>query len=321
MNVHLAIIDPQLDFCWPGLAALGVDLNSPEWKVIEPILRTAIGPLLDDLVNPGKLYVPGAYEDMQRVAKMIEDKADKIADIHITLDSHQIVDQAHPIWWKRASDGSRPSPFTILDVIGDKIMDLVPQADGSLQPGTDEYTTRFPSMMHKGGVTGDGSLGYLKALNDRGRFKHVVWPVHCEIGSFGHGIVPQLLEAVRTWQDRFAVVNFVTKGSNIHTEHYGAVEAEVPDPSDDSTQVNTDLTDPFVEADMIGWAGEANTHCLITTFRGVAANFPDPSHLRKCVVLTDACSPVPGFEAQWDQFVQEFKPKGVQFMTTADFLA
>jgi len=57
------IIDPQWDFCWPGLSHF-FDLASKEWKAIEPILSAALGPMLGLMVNPGKLYVPGAWEAM-----------------------------------------------------------------------------------------------------------------------------------------------------------------------------------------------------------------------------------------------------------------
>lgn len=318
MKVHLMIIDPEWDFCWPGLGHF-LDLNGPEWKAIEPLLRMALGPLLDDIVNPGKLYVPGAWEDMGRLADMILRLKDKIDDIHVTIDAHQIVDQAHPIWWKSAKDGVMPNPFTLLDMVGSVVQSLDPT--NNLAPTGDEYTTKLPSLMHKGGPTDKGSRGYLEALAARGRFKHVVWPVHCEIGTLGSIIVPSLMAALQEWQRRFAIVDFVTKGSNIGTEHYGAVEAEVPDPKDDTTQINTELVASVQEADILLWAGEASTHCLPTTFRGVVNNFSDPRYIKKCVLLTDATSPVPGFEQQWDDFLAEMTPKGMQTATTVDVLS
>mgnify|MGYP003665380095 CR=1 FL=1 len=75
MKIHLLIIDPQNDFCNPN----------------------------------GSLYVPGADEDVKRLAGLVHRMKDKIDDIHVTLDSHRKVDIAHPIWWKDAS-GAHPGP-------------------------------------------------------------------------------------------------------------------------------------------------------------------------------------------------------------------
>jgi nicotinamidase-related amidase len=319
MKVHGLIIDPQLDFCWPGLSGMGVDLRSPEWQVIAPLLQQALGPSYDALVNPGALYVPGADQDMGRLAKMIDRIHHKVDDFYITLDSHRKVDQAHPLWWKDSS-GRKPNPFTILASYGDKVVRMEPQADGSLVPTSDEYQTFLPSFMNAGGPTGKGSKGYLEALAEKGRYPHVVWPEHCLIGTWGHGVWPPLMKALMKWEDSFAVVNYVTKGSNMYTEHYSGVCAEVPDPKDHTTQINTQLISTLEEADIIFLAGEARSHCLANTVRDIAENFSDPKYIQKLVLLTDATSDVPGFEHLGQQFVDEMTAKGMQLSTTDEFL-
>jgi nicotinamidase/pyrazinamidase len=317
MKLHLMIIDPEFDFCWPGLAHF-MDLTTPEWKVCEPILRLALGPMLDLLIQPGKLYVPGAWEAMERLAAMIDRLSDKIDDITVTLDAHQIVDQAHPIWWRNATTGLAPDPFTLLGLIGNTIQSLDP-ANGFAGTGV-EFNTRLPSMLDKGGATGKGSRGYLAALDARGRQHHVVWPVHCEIGALGSIVVPTLMAALQRWQENFATINFLTKGSNIFTEHYGAIEAEVPDPNDESTQVRARTVASLGEADIIGWGGIASSHCLAETFRGVDANFQGGNIVQKMVLFTDATAAVPGFEFLYDGFIKEMTPKGMKQATTLDFL-
>jgi len=318
MKLHLMVIDPQWDFCWPGLGHF-FSLASKEWQAIEPILQTALGPMLGLMVQPGKLYVPGAWEAMERQSAMIDRLQGKIDDITVTLDAHQVVDQAHPIWWREAGTGKRPDPFTLLGLVGKTIQSLNP-ANGMAGTGV-EYTTYLPSLLDGGGVTGKGSRGYLAALDARGRQKHVVWPVHCEIGALGSSIVPTLMSALQRWQETFATVNFLTKGSNMFTEHYGAIEAEVPDPNDESTQVRTKTVAALAEADIIAWGGIASTHCLATTFRGVVENFADPRYVQKMVLLTDATAPVPGFEFLYDAFISEMTPKGMKQDTTTNFLA
>ena len=317
MKLHLMIIDPEWDFTWPGLAHF-IDITSKEWTACEPILRRALGPMLDLLIQPGKLYVPGGWEAMERLAAMIDRISDKIDDITVTLDAHQIVDQAHPIWWLNDSTGQQADPFTLLGVIGKTIQSLDP-ANGMAGTGV-EYRTKLPSLLHKGGATGKGSFGYLEALAARGRQAHVVWPVHCEIGALGSIVVLALMEALQRWQSSFATINFLTKGSNIFTEHYGAIEAEVPDPNDEGTQVRAATVASLGEADIIAWGGIASSHCLAETFRGVDANFQGGNIVQKMVLLTDATAAVPGFEFLYDAFVAEMVPKGMKQETTVNFL-
>ena len=76
-RIHLVVIDPQNDFCDPQ----------------------------------GALYVPGAAEDVERLARLVDRLRDRIDDIHITLDSHRRVDISHPMWWSDAR-GRAPDPFT-----------------------------------------------------------------------------------------------------------------------------------------------------------------------------------------------------------------
>src|SRR5437763_8518402 len=78
-KVQLVVIDPQVDFCDPA----------------------------------GALYVQGADADIHRLAQMVTRIAPKLDDIHVTLDSHRLIDVAHPVLWKDSS-GRHPEPFTII---------------------------------------------------------------------------------------------------------------------------------------------------------------------------------------------------------------
>src|SRR4051812_21507695 len=161
-----------------------------------------------DFSDPkGALYVSGAEHDMSRLTQMVGRIQNKISDIHVTLDSHHTVDIAHPIWWKN-SKGEHPSPFTLITA-------------KDVEVGT--WTTSQPSFYKR-------SLQYVQTLEKNGRYPLVVWPTHCRVGSFGHAVRPELFEALCNWEQEFAMVNYVTKGSNIWTEHYSAIMADVPDP-------------------------------------------------------------------------------------------
>lgn len=255
-----------------------------------------IDPQFDFCDPKGALSVPGADADMERLAAMIIRLHDRLDDIHCTLDMHHKVDVAHPIFWKDSS-GNSPAPFTVIsssDVL-----------DGIWTPREVALTRRM--------------IEYVKALENGGRYPLCIWPVHCLIGHPGSNVMPQLMNAFHYWEDQFAMVDFVAKGSNIYTEHYSAVQAEVPDPSDPGTQINIGLIQTLDEADVIAIAGEAGSHCLANTVRDIADNFSDES-IEKLVLLTDATSPVPGFEQNQTDFINEMTARGMQLSTTTEFM-
>jgi len=262
-NIQLLIIDPQNDFCDPS----------------------------------GALSVPGAIDDMARLAQLVHRLRDRLSDVHVTLDSHRRVDISHPLWF-RDGDGNHPAPFTTIT------------AD-DLRGG--RWSTTHPGAWER-------TLAYLEALAANGRYPHTIWPEHCLIGSEGHAVVPGLMGALAEWEDRFALVDFVTKGSNPWTEHFSAVAAEVPDPEDPGTQVNTGLVTTLQQADVVLLAGEASSHCLANTVRDIAAQLPDPSLVAKLTLLTDATSPVPGFEPFADDFLRDMTAAGMRTTTTDQFL-
>lgn len=252
-----------------------------------------------DFCDParGALYVPGAEHDMRRLAAMIIRLKDKIDDIHVTLDSHHFVHIAHPIFWKD-SRGHNPPPFT-----------KITRRD--VEEGV--WTTAQPGLYRR-------ALDYVRQLEANSRYDLTIWNPHCLIGSPGHAVFPELFSALLEWEQRFAFVDYVTKGSNLLTEHYSAVQADVPDPSDAATQINTRLIQTLQNADIIAVAGEARTHCLANTVRDIVSNFADDALVSKLVLLTDASSDIPGFESHAQSFLREMTGRGMQLSTTTEFL-
>lgn len=295
MRLHLFVVDPQNDFCVAD----------------------------DGHGNKGSLVVPGADADMKRVAQLVDRLGDKLEDIHVTLDSHQNIGIERPRWWKRTSDGTEPAPFTCLGIHPDgrRIVKYEFTAAGPT-PTEEEYTTYQPSYLHTGGPTGKGSFGYLQALAAKNRYPHIVWPVHCVVGTWGWGVVPALADALGRWErDQFARVTYVVKGNNPYTEHFSGVQAEVPDPSDPSTQLNTELIRTLETADRILVTGEALSHCVANTFTDIAAAFSDPRYVEKLVLLEDTTSNVGGFDFLGQAFVKNLTAKGMRVEKSETFLA
>lgn len=288
-KIDLVVIDPQNSFC----------------KVV-PVAEQQVQ-------HDGELCVTGAWEDMQRVSNLVDRLRNKLNDIHVTLDSHHPLHISHPIWYKD-SNGNHPLPFTIMREENGNIVGSRFDANGQ-QSDVGEFTCFRPSV-HK------RTLEYLRTLSANNRYPHCIWPQHCLIGTPGHNVVPHLYAALIEWEkENYAAVDFVTKGSNHFVEHFSAVKAEVIDPDDPSTQLNVDFINTLMDADEVLFAGEAGSHCLANTVRDIADSFKDDSFIKKCVLLTDGTSPVPGFESYQQKFVSDMIARGMKTSTCADYLA
>ncbi len=253
----------------------------------------------NDFCDPnGSLSVPGADADMRRVAAMIHRLRGRLDDIHVTLDSHRRVDISHPLWWRDAR-GREPAPFSRITAAD--------MAAGRITTARQELAPR--------------SFAYLEALERGGRYPHTIWPYHCLIGDAGHCVFADLAAELHAWEQRFVTVDFITKGSNPWTEHFSAVQAEVPDIDDPSTQTNAALLDTLEQADFVLLAGEALSHCLANTVRDIAERLGAPEYVAKLVLLTDASHNVPGFDAEGERFMRDMLARGMKTSTTVDFLA
>ncbi|WP_432721231.1 cysteine hydrolase [Jeongeupia wiesaeckerbachi] len=279
MRTHLLIIDPQNDFC---------DLP--------PAFRPA-NPLAEGEALAPTLPVTGAHADMLRLATLIDTLGSRLDAITITLDSHQRLDIGHPTFWQQG-DGGRVAPFT--PVSADDV------AAGRYRPRDAAATTRV--------------LAYLRELEAKGRYTHMVWPVHCEIGSWGHAVHDSLRAAYNRWEEReLKIVAKVVKGTNPWTEHYSAVEAEVPLADDASTGTNAALVAALDGADSILIGGEAGSHCVKATTEHLLARLPDGA--ARLTLLTDCMSAVGGFEAQYRDFLADMQARGARLASSEQIAA
>ncbi len=243
------------------------------------------------------LPVPGASADAERLAGVLDRLGGRIDEIHVTLDSHQLVDIAHPVFWRDSKD-ERPAPFTQITVADVE--------NGVWHPFDPQFQRR--------------ALDYVRALRDNGRYTLTIWPPHCLIGTWGHNVIPVVAGALRRWEEAgFKRVDYVTKGHNPWTEHYSAVQADVPDPADPTTQLNIRLIKTLESADVVALSGQALSHCVANTVRDIADYFGQES-VRKLVLIEDTSSPVPGFEDLARQFLMDMRQRGMKTASAADFL-
>ena len=109
----------------------------------------------------------------------------------------------------------------------------------------------------------------------------------------------------------------VLKGLNRFTEHYSAVRAEVVDPDDPHTATNQRLLDVLLAADRLIVAGEALSHCVKSTVEDVV-DAAASARATRLTLLTDAMSPVAGFEAQGAAFLAAMRDAGARLAATTD---
>lgn len=253
------------------------------WRPVDPLTGATVAPALP---------VAGAHADMQRTAAFIRAAGAALDEIVVTLDSHHQVDIAHPTFWNKAGDDV--APFTQIT---------------AAQVRAGAYQPRDPAALPR-------TLAYLDALEAGGRYVLMVWPVHCEIGTWGHDVHADVRAAYNEWErTRLRGVRKITKGENPWTEHYSAIQAEVPDAADDHTQMNTALLAELDKAGTLFIAGEASSHCVRATTEHIVANLPSGQPGR-VVLLTDCMSPVGGFEVQHQAFLDDMRARGVRLMTS-----
>ena len=260
-RLEFLIVDPQNDFC---------DLN-------------------------GQLFVPGADEDSKRLADTIKRLRDKIGHISVTLDTHRLIDIAHPIFWVDP-DGKHPDPFT-----------LITKKD--LENGL--WCTTDSNHMERAAY-------YVDELQKNDRYALCIWPPHCLLGSWGHNIVKPVYDALIEWEENFSIVDYTLKGLNMWTEHYSALKADVEDPEDPGTMLNEKLIKRLHEADIIAISGQALSHCVANSVRDLADNSSEED-IKKLVLLTDTTSPVKGFEKVGEDFVIEMVRRGMRVCSADQF--
>jgi nicotinamidase-related amidase len=260
-----------------------------DWLATEPFTGAQMQPALP---------VAGAHADMLRLAGLIREGAGGIDAITITLDSHHRFDIAHPTFWQ-SHDGGAVAPFTAITA-------------AQIRGG--DYRPRDRAALTR-------ALAYVDELERRGRYTLMVWPVHCEIGSWGHNVHSAVKAAYNAWEEgQLRVVEKIAKGSNPWTEHYSAIQAEVPDADDPGTALNMRLVESLDRADLIVIAGEASSHCVRATTEHIAANLPS-GKADKLVLVTDCMSPVAGFEAQHQAFLAGMAERGAQLRSSAEVLS
>ena len=247
-------------------------------------------------VDGAALPVPGACADMRRLAHFVDQHQGQIEDMVVTLDSHASVGIERTSFWN-TGEGQAVMPFSAVTA-------------AEVRAG--RYLPRDPTRLA-------AVLSYLDALEARSGRNLVVWPVHCVVGTWGHSIESALARSIAQWEfARLRLCEKVLKGQNPMTEQYSAFRAEVPRDDDSRTTNNTALMARLAAGpELLVVAGEALSHCVAASGQDMLQQMP-PARLRSTVFLTDCMSPVPGFESDGQEFLDQLRAQGVRCMPAAE---
>lgn len=254
-----------------------------------------------DFVSPlGGLPVPGAIADIQRLIEFIYKNLGDITSIFASMDAHLLYHIFSSTWW-RNRDGNPPPPYTAIFYKDIKAVNWKPIID--------------PLW----------STEYVKKLEAQAQKPLMIWPTHCLQGTPGQALVPALSEAIMYHAvARGSQPTYLEKGKNPRTEHYGIFKAEIEDPKDVSTQLNTMVLDIIAKNDLIYVAGEAKSHCVLETMNQLVAYFgkTQPETIKKIRFLMDCTSSVKhpdiDFEAIANGELDRMVQKGVVLVNSTD---
>lgn len=245
-----------------------------------------------DFCNPaGRLFVPGAPDDVRRLSQLIAENTHKINAIYATLDTHPVNDISHPGFWRDAA-GDPPAPFT-----------MITAADVTAGKWTPLHE---PEKVWQ----------YLEKLEAQGEFAHCIWPEHCLHGSKGAALDDALLETLRQWAHQGREYRTVAKGTHPLTEHFGIFQAQIPVGDAPETQLNTQLIGELMQFDRVLLGGQAKSHCVATSLKQAMQHAPELA--QKMVVLADAMSDVAGLGHLGDPIYAEARRRGIAFARTTE---
>lgn len=160
----------------------------------------------------------------------------------------------------------------------------------------------------------------MRALEKSARFDLTIWPDHCLVGTTGHAVTPVIATALAKWESKKnKAVHYIMKGMNALTEHYSAFKAEVALEDDMNTRLNTGLIQRLKRHKFVFICGQAKSHCVNWSTRDLVGAWQYKSRA-SLVVVTDAMSPVAGFEKAAEEFEGECQRQNLQALSVRDVL-
>jgi len=248
------------------LAKANQEKLQPASKNIEQVLVIGID-VQNDFMENGALGVQGSHKDTERFTQFIYDNMDKIAQIAVSIDTHNPFQIFHPCWWVDA-DGNNPPPFTPITL---KDLD-----DGKWFPVVDPMKSRK----------------YVEGLEAKGKKNLLIWTYHCLQGTHGAALENQFANMVYFHSvAKKTMVNRIVKGTDYFSEMYGIFAPEF----DEKGFINLDVLNKMTKFDKIIIAGQAADFCVYESIKQLLEFHKKMNNLellKKVYILEDCMSSV-----------------------------
>ena len=248
-----------------------------------------------DFVNKnGLLSVEGADLAAHRTARFIDTHLDRLTTILSSMDKHGLKHIFLASWWVNR-EGKHPAEYSQITY-------------EDIQNKT--WLPRFDKQW---------SVDYVRTLQ-----KFTIWPVHCVAGTAGSEIVPVIAQAIsRHGLLRRSVHLELLKGQNLRTEHYGIFGAEVEDPKDPGTKLNTGLMRDISGYNRSYWLGQEANHCVRRSLEQYIAWCEEfnPEAIHRMRYVTDCVSLLPlgpEYQTDADRSLFNMVQKGMLLVNSSD---
>ena len=257
-------------------------------------------------LDDGELSIaPASIADSEYICEFLYRNMKVVSDLILTLDTHYLFQIFHPLFWQD-SNGEHPKGFTVI-FPGDvgKRWFVNPEMAYILF-GDMKYLPWLQSY----------AVHYTEELARLGKPPLVVWPVHGRLGSPGHGIVPAVQVAV-DFHDiaRWSRSQYRIKGDLPLSEYYSPFGTEIIKAHDGVTvgEESDRAVEDLLKHEMLIVAGEAQSHCVRAAIYDILKKIKaqDPLLAKRVYILENCTSPVPGFEQQGKEAMDDFKKAGM----------
>jgi len=244
------------------LAKANQEKLQPASKNVEQVLVIGID-IQNDFLEQGSLAVQGSCADTTRFTQFIYDNMDKIAQIAVSIDTHNPFQIFHPCWWVD-TDGNNAPPFTPITL---KDLD-----DGKWFPVVDPIRSRR----------------YVEGLESKGKKNLLIWPYHCLQGTHGSALENQFSNMVYFHSvAKKTMVNRIVKGTDPFSESYGLFAPEF----DEKGFINLDVLNKIAKFDKVVIAGQAADYCCYESIKQLLEfHKSNPELLKKVYILQDCMS-------------------------------
>jgi nicotinamidase-related amidase len=252
----------------------------------------------------GSLTVyPGSKRDIENLTRSMYANMEGITDIMCSIDTHYPLQIFFSSFWQ--------------DEFGN------PVNPGTMVAYADVQSGKFKSIHGSPKKVAE----CLKALETAGKVGVYVWPYHCLIGTPGFNLENQFAAMVHFHSHaKNSKPQVVFKGTDIYSEMYGIIHPEY----NPENTVRMDILNAIASVDgsnnlkahydEIYIAGEAASHCVLESASQILAAFKDrPEILQRITILEDCTSPVPGFEQQATDGLENLKKAyGIKIAKSTD---